>query len=195
MLCRELDGIEHAQYLVEVAAGAHWVTEHQLDLLVRPDYEHSSHSSIGGRGAAFRCIACIRGEHVVQLGDFELRVANHRIVHFVSLGFFDVDCPLAVTAHRIDAQSDNLAITLLKLGLQTGHIAKFRGAHRGEILGMGEQNGPAIADPFVKIDTALRGLGSEIGSFVIYAQHRLSPGAFQRAVLEFILVLLKSRTV
>jgi hypothetical protein len=32
---------------------------------------------------------------------------------------------------------------------------------------MREQNGPAIADPFVKIDCALRGFGNEIGRGVI----------------------------
>jgi hypothetical protein len=41
---------------------------------------------------------------------------------------------------------------------------------------MREQDGPAIADPFVEVDCALGSFGCEIGSFIVYAQHFLSPG-------------------
>jgi hypothetical protein len=34
-----------------------------------------------------------------------------------------------------------------------------------------KKDGPAIADPFVEIDFSLRGFGSEIGGFVVDAQH------------------------
>src|ERR1700686_3170465 len=40
---------------------------------------------------------------------------------------------------------------------------------------MREQDGPAIANPFVKVDRTLRSFGGEIGGFVVYAQHRFSP--------------------
>jgi hypothetical protein len=43
---------------------------------------------------------------------------------------------------------------------------------------MREQYSPAVANPFVEVDRALRGFGGEIGSFVIYAQHHLSPAVF-----------------
>jgi hypothetical protein len=41
---------------------------------------------------------------------------------------------------------------------------------------MREQDGPAVADPFVEIDRALRSFGGKIGCFVVDAQHRFSPG-------------------
>src|SRR5258708_1399328 len=39
----ELAGIEQAQHLVEIAAGAHRIGQHRLDLLVRPDDEDRAH--------------------------------------------------------------------------------------------------------------------------------------------------------
>ena len=60
-----------------------------------------------------------------------------------------------------------LRVALGEFGLQTGHVAEFGGADGREVLGMGEQNRPAVADPLVEIDCALRGLDCEIGSFGI----------------------------
>src|SRR5258708_14817876 len=50
----------------------------------------------------------------------------------------------------------------------------------------------AVTDPFVKVDLALRSLGGEIGSFVVYAQH-LSPLSCFRPAVSFLLSM--ARTV
>src|ERR1035437_566956 len=52
MLRRELERIEHAQHLVEVAPRAHRIGKRQLDLLVGPDDEHGAHGLVvrGGCG-------------------------------------------------------------------------------------------------------------------------------------------------
>ena len=71
---------------------------------------------------------------------------------------------------RIDAQADDLGIPLLELGLESRHVAEFRRADRREILGMREKDRPLVADPFVEMDRALRGLGFEIGGGVVDAQ-------------------------
>ena len=110
-------------------------------------------------------------QHVVELGDLEFRVADHRVVHFVALGLFDVRGPLAVAAHRVHAQPDDLAVALGEFRLQPGHVAEFGGAHRREVFGMRKQDGPAVADPFVKVDRALRGFGGEIGRGVVDARN------------------------
>jgi hypothetical protein len=41
---------------------------------------------------------------------------------------------------------------------------------------MREQNGPAIANPFMEVDRSLGSFGGEIRCFIVYAQHRFSPG-------------------
>ena len=73
----------------------------------------------------------------------------------MALGFFDVRGPLAVAGYRVHAQADDLGVALFKFRLQSGHVAQFGGADGREILGVGEQHGPAVAHPFVEIDCAL----------------------------------------
>jgi hypothetical protein len=53
--------------------------------------------------------------------------------------------------------------------LQARHIAEFGSANGGEVFGMGKQNGPAIADPFVELDGSLGGFGDEVRGRVIQA--------------------------
>src|SRR5437588_3468887 len=93
----------------------------------------------------------------------------------MTFSILDFHGPPALAARRFHAQADDLAIPLLEFGLQPGHVTQFRGAHRGEVLGVREQDGPAVADPLVEVDPALRSLGGEIGSLVVDAQHGLSP--------------------
>ena len=169
MLGRELDGIEHAQHFIEVASRAHRVAEHQLDLLVRPDHKDRAHGGIGRGRAALGSVSGVGRQHVIELGDFELRVADHGILHLVALRLFDVRRPLAVVGHRVNAQPDDLGVAFRKFRLQTRHITEFSGAHGSEIFGMGKQDGPAIADPFVEFDGSLRGLGDKVRGSIIDA--------------------------
>ena len=71
--------------------------------------------------------------------------------------------------HRVHAQADDLAVALFEFRLQSRHVAEFGGADRGKIFGMRKQHGPAVADPLVESDRALRGFGGEIGCCVIDA--------------------------
>ena len=114
----------------------------------------------------------------------------------MALGLFDVHSPLAVAADRVHAQSDDSAVTFLKFRLQRGHVAEFRGAHRGKVFGMREQDRPAVADPFMEVDGSLRSFRGEIGGIVVYAQHRLYPGVvfFRAGTLESSFGFSKSRT-
>src|SRR5580692_2687734 len=50
----ELQRVDHAQHLVEIAARGHRINQHELDLLVRPDDENIAHGHVIGRCAAFR---------------------------------------------------------------------------------------------------------------------------------------------
>ena len=75
-----------------------------------------------------------------------------------------------MAVHRVDRQADELAVALGELGLDLGHVAELGGAHGREVLGVREQDGPAVADPVVEVDRALRGLGGEVGGGVVDAQ-------------------------
>src|SRR5260370_28242657 len=94
----------------------------------------------------------------------------------MTLGFLDILRPARVVTDRIDAEPNNLAVALVELGLEPGHVAELGRADRGEVLWMGEQDGPSIADPLVEVDLALSGVGGEVGSFAVDPQcHELPP--------------------
>ena len=169
MLGGELDGIEGAQNFVEVAAGAHGIAQGQLDLLVGTDDKDGPHGGVVVRRASFGGGAAFGGQHVVELGDFEIGIANHGVVDFVALGFFDVGGPLGMAGHRIHANAEDFGVALGELGLQSGHVTEFGGADRSEVFGMGEQDRPAVADPVVKVDGALGGFGGEVGGNIVDA--------------------------
>src|SRR6266403_4337279 len=68
-------------------------------------------------------------------------------------------------SHRVDTEADHFGVAFGKLGLKAGHVAELSGAHRREVLRVREQDCPTIADPLVKLNGALRGLGREIRRF------------------------------
>ena len=170
MLRRELNGIEQAHHFVEVAAAAHGVDQHGLHLLVRADDEDGAHGGVSGGGAAFGGCSSVGGQHVIRLGDCKFGIANHGVSDRVALGFLDVGRPLCVVRNRVHAQADDLAVALVELRLQAGHIAQLRGADRGEVFRMGKKDGPAIANPFMELDGSLGGLRGKIGCNVVYAK-------------------------
>ena len=84
----------------------------------------------------------------------------------MTLGLFNVFGPFLVIVDRVHTQANDLAIALIKLRLQPRHVAELGGAHGREVLGMGEQNGPTVADPFMKINLAFCGVRREIGCLI-----------------------------
>src|SRR6516165_3929790 len=94
----------------------------------------------------------------------------------MALGFLDILGPARMVTDRIDAEADDLAVTLVELRLQPCHIAELGRADRREILRMREQDRPSVADPLMKVDFPFRGLGGEVRSRGIDSQrHSTSP--------------------
>ena len=63
VLRRQLQRVDHAQHLVEVAAGRHRIDQDQLDLLVRADHEDVADRLVVGRGAVGRVAGDVGGQH------------------------------------------------------------------------------------------------------------------------------------
>ena len=53
-------------------------------------------------------------------------------------------------------QSDGLGITLSKLGSESSSLAKLSGTHWRKIGGVGEEDTPLVAHPFVELDGTFR---------------------------------------
>src|ERR1019366_7210575 len=95
--------------------------------------------------------------------------------YLVALSFFDVRRPLTVATHGVDTKADDLTVPRCKAWFELGHIAQFGGANGSKVFRMREQNGPPIANPFMKVDLTLRGLSGEIRCLVVDTQLHLVP--------------------
>src|SRR4051812_43896153 len=67
-----------------------------------------------------------------------------------------------VGIQRIDTYGNGFDTALIKLGLQFGGVAKFRGADGRKILGVREQHHPIVAGPLVKVDRSMDGFLCEV---------------------------------
>src|SRR5205823_11407054 len=108
---RELHRVEQPQHLVEVAPRAHRIDDHRFHFLVRPDHEHRAHGGVVRRGAF--PTGRVGVNHVVQLGDGQVGVADEGVVDRVALRFLDVAKPALVIAHEVRAQADYFRVTLV----------------------------------------------------------------------------------
>src|SRR5205823_5915861 len=90
MLRRQLHRVEDPQHLVEIAPGRHRIGQHRLDLFVRPDNEDRPYRRIVRRRSAGGCVARFGRQHVVELRDFELGIADQRVSDAVTLRLLDV---------------------------------------------------------------------------------------------------------
>ena len=170
MLRGELDGVEYADDFVEVAAGGHGVGDLKLDALVGANDEDGANGGVVGGCAALAGLAGIGREHVVELGDGEGRVADEGVVDLVTAYVLDVLRPLAVAFDGVDGEADDLCAALRELLFEAGDSTEFGGADGGEVLGVREENGPAVSDPFMEVQRALRRFGGEIGCNIVDAE-------------------------
>jgi len=158
----QLQGVDHAQHLVEIAAGGHRIDQDQLDLLVRADHEHVSHRLVVRGGPGCRIARCAGWEHAVGRGNLEVLVGDDRKVRRVTLGLLDVLAPGMMVRGFIDRQADHLDAAAVELGLDLGHVTQLSGAYRREVLRMREQNDPRVRDPVMETDPALGGVRFEV---------------------------------
>src|SRR5829696_8284301 len=70
----------------------------------------------------------------------------------------DVIGPSCVVVHGINTQPDDLDVAPVELRLDPSHVAEFRRADRGEVLGMRKQHTPGASKPIVEADRTLRRL-------------------------------------
>ena len=138
-----------------------------------------AHGLVGRRRPALRCARLLGRQHAVELGDREIPVGDDRVVDLRPLGLLDVGEPARMGVARVDAQADELGVALGELGLDLRHVAELGGADRGEVLGVGKQDRPLVADPLVKTDLALRRFSGEVGSSVVEAKgHGFLPRSY-----------------
>ena len=185
VLVAELEGVDDAQDLGTVAAGRGGVREDGADdllgvddvdgadregdalgvdvggvLVVDPDRQEML-----GVGVFFEedVIGSSNDLHVIKVGDLALLVANDGEVDVRAGDVLDVLDPALVAADGVGREADELDAALLELGLEASHLTELGGAHGCVVLGVGEEDGPVVADELVEVNGALGGLGLEVG--------------------------------
>jgi hypothetical protein len=158
----ELQRIEDAQHLVEVAARRHGVDQDELHLLVRPDDEDVAQRRVLRGRALGRVALDVGREHPVELGHVEVGVRDQGVVRRGALGLLDVLRPLLGALERIDREADDLRAPLVELRLDAGHVAELGRADGGERARVREQHRPVVADPLVEPDATLGAVGLEV---------------------------------
>ena len=174
----QLQRVDHAQHLVEVAARRHRIDEDQLDLLVRPDHEDVAHRLVVGRRPLERVARGLSGQHPVELRDVEVGVADRREVGRLSLRLLDVLRPAGMAVDRVDREPDHLDAPAVELGLDLRHVAELGRAHRRVVLRVRKHDRPGVADPVVEADPTLRRLRLEVRCRVANPQAHPSSSLF-----------------
>ncbi|MNY26136.1 hypothetical protein D3C86_1599670 [compost metagenome] len=169
----ELDGIDRAENFLEITAGGHRVGEDQLDLLVGTDDKDGAHGGVIGRRAAFGTVASTGRQHVVELRDLQVLVADQRIIDVETGRGANVVLPFFMAFNRIDRNADDLHAAFFEFRLQAAHRTKFRRADGREIFRMRKQDRPTVADPVVKAHRTMGGLGGEVWCYIVDTQAHL----------------------
>ena len=146
----QLERVDDAEDLVEVATGARRVGDGQADLVVGVDDEHRT----DGEG-----VVGVRVDHVVEVGHGAVGVGDDREVEGRALGLVDVADPALVVLEPSTLRPMDLHAALVELGLEAGDGAELGGAHRGEVLGVREEDGPAS-----RPSTAWKSIGPSVVS-------------------------------
>ena len=101
--------------------------------------------------------------HVIEVGNLPLLVGNDGELDVAARDLGNVLDPAVVAVDGVGREADHLDAALGELGLELGEGAELGGAHGGVVLGVGEEDDPAVVDELVEVDGAVRGVGLEVG--------------------------------
>lgn len=101
-------------------------------------------------------------QHIVLVCNLSALVANDWEAQLGARDLIDILDPLIVLVNRVCGEADQLDIALLELWLKLGEGAELRGADWSEVVWVGEEDDPGVADELVEVDWATVGLGLEV---------------------------------
>jgi len=121
--------------------------------------------------------------HVVGKGDLPLLVTNDREAELGAGDLVNVLDPSTVALNCVCAQADELHAPLGELGLELGEGTELGGADGGVVLGVREEDDPAVANELVEVDGTTGGLGLEVGGDSAEAEGLRTVGHFGGCVV------------
>lgn len=161
LLVGELESVDDTQNLGGVTASGGGVGQDETDLLGGVDDEDGT----DGQSQALRVDVggVLVVDHVVLVGDLALGVGDDGELQLGAGDLIDVLDPAVVGLDTVGAETDQLDATSSELGLELGEGAQLGGTDGGEVIGVGEEDGPLVADEVVEVDGAGGGVSIEVG--------------------------------
>ena len=102
-------------------------------------------------------------KHVVGESDLALLVANDGELEVGARDLVNVLDPATVAVDGVGRETDELDTTLGELGLELSEGTELGGADGGVVLGVGEEDDPAVANELVEVNGTTGGLSLEVG--------------------------------
>lgn len=152
--------IDDTEDLGGVTASGGGVGEGETDLLGGVDDEDGADGQSQTLGIDVGGVLVV--DHVVQVGDLALGVGNDGELQLGARDLIDVLDPAVVGLDVVGAQTDELDTASSELGLELGEGTELGGADGGEVIGVGEEDGPLVTDEVVEVDGTGGGLGIEV---------------------------------
>lgn len=144
VLVTELQRVDDAQNLVEVAAGGSRVGNRESDDLLGVDHEDCANRERKTLCVTVGSILFIK--HVIKRRNFPLFIGDDRELDVgwtkLSTVFVDVPDPAVVILKIVSRDSDDLDIPLCEIICTTGDLAEFGGADRSKVARVREQDNP-----------------------------------------------------
>lgn len=161
MLVGGLQSINDTEDLSGVTASGSGVGHDETDLLAGVDDENGADGQSHTLGVDVGGVLVVN--HIVGVGDLALGVRDDGELELGAGDLINVLDPGVVRLDTVGAETDHLDATGSELGLELGESTEFSGTDGGEVIGVGEEDSPAVTDEVVEGDGTGRGLSIEVG--------------------------------
>lgn len=156
-----LEGINDTDHLSGVPAGGGGVGHDQTDLLAGVDDEDGTDGQSQPLGVHVGGVLVVN--HVVGVGNLALRVGHDGELELGASNLVDVLDPGVVRVDAVGTETDHLDTTGRELGLELSESTELGGTDGSEVIWVGEEDSPVVANVVVEGDGTVGGLGFEVG--------------------------------
>lgn len=156
-----LQSVNDTEDLGGVAAGGGGVSHDETDLLGGVNDEDGADGQSHALGVDVGGVLVV--DHVVGVGNLALGVGDDGELELGAGNLIDVLDPAVVGLDMVGAQANELDTASSELGLELGKGTELGGTDGGEVIGVGEEDGPLVTNELVEVDGTVGGVGIEVG--------------------------------
>lgn len=160
VLVASLQRVQNSQHLSGVSTSRSRVGQDQSDLLGWVNDEHRSDGELNTLVVDVSGVLVVN--HVVRVSNLSLWVGNNWERQLRASDLINVSDPSLVRLGTVGRQTNELGVSLLKLWLQLSESTQLSGTDWSEVIWVGEENGPRVANVLVEGNWTVRSVGGEV---------------------------------